>query len=94
MERRNGCYGQSSLEGERAEGEFVFTVPWTIGSSLGNRIEGREHWQRCGQAARIVWGRLWNFFLRAFIFPRKHEAKSTIMREGVGMGCCTFEQKH
>ena len=59
---------------------------WVIG-------EGRYQWQRCEWAAIFVWGRKWISFLMAFIFPKKPEAKSLVMREGMGRGYWTLEEQ-
>ena len=59
---------------------------WVIG-------EGRYQWQRCEWAAIFVWGRKWISFLMAFIFPKKPESKSLVMREGMGRGYWTLEEQ-
>lgn len=48
-----------------------------------------QMWAGC----HICLGETMEFFLMAFIFPKNREAKSPVMREGMGRGCWTLEQQ-
>ena len=98
-----GCFGRQSLRctgvwwvrtnSSRSGAGWRRVCLCTRAVSVGNRREGRDQWQRSEWAAIFVWGRQWNPFPMAFVFPKKPEAKSLVMREGRGRGYWTLEEQ-
>lgn len=86
MLRRSGYSGQTSSERARGEGEFVHNIPHITGVSFGNKMEGRGINRDGRRLPDLFQEDIGILFLMAFIFPKKHEAKSAIMREGTERG--------